>query len=144
MVRGKKSAPKCLYDRWDDDQKLFGHRGGICPCRHCRRQCKIFASGVNFFIFTHFLCFFPTKTVEIRWNWRCKIFSLKIRRCKFLDKFHVWDNTPLWWSTLSVPPQYCQLICIYRWTDVGEFDGRILRQRHARTEKAVLGVKKFE
>ena len=23
-------------------------RGGICPCRQCRRQCKIFASGVNF------------------------------------------------------------------------------------------------
>ena len=60
-------------------------RGGICPCRHCRRQCKIFASGVNFSIFTHFLCFFPTKTVEIRWNWRCKTFSLKIRRCKFLE-----------------------------------------------------------
>ena len=30
-----------------------------------------------------------TKTVEIRWNWWCKIFSLKIRRCKVLDKFHV-------------------------------------------------------
>ena len=27
-------------------------RGGICPCRHCRRQCKIFASLVNFSIFT--------------------------------------------------------------------------------------------
>ena len=23
-------------------------RGGICPCRHCWRQCKIFASDVNF------------------------------------------------------------------------------------------------
>ena len=34
-------------------------RGGICHSRHCRRQCKIFASGVNFSIFTHFLCFFP-------------------------------------------------------------------------------------
>ena len=33
--------------------------------------------------------FFLTKTVKIRWNWRCKIFSLKIRRCKFFDKFHV-------------------------------------------------------
>ena len=64
-------------------------RGGICPCRHCRRQCKIFASGVNFSNFTHLFVFFLTKTVEIRWNWRCKIFSLKIRRCKILDKFHV-------------------------------------------------------
>ena len=25
----------------------------------------------------------------MRWNWLCKIFSLKIRRCKILDKFHV-------------------------------------------------------
>ena len=33
--------------------------------------------------------FFLTKTVKIRWNWRCKIFSLKIRRCKILVKFHV-------------------------------------------------------
>ena len=32
-------------------------RGGICHCRHCRRQCKTFASGVNFSTFTHFLCF---------------------------------------------------------------------------------------
>ena len=23
-------------------------RGEICQCRHCRRQCEIFASGVNF------------------------------------------------------------------------------------------------
>ena len=27
-------------------------RGGICPCRQCRRQCKFFASGVNFNIST--------------------------------------------------------------------------------------------
>ena len=63
--------------------------GGICYCRHCRRQCKIFASGVNVSIFTHFFLFFLTKTVEIRWNWRCKIFSLKIRQCNIFDKFHV-------------------------------------------------------
>ena len=34
-----------------------GGRGGICQCRQCRRQRKNFASGVNFSIFTHFLCF---------------------------------------------------------------------------------------
>ena len=73
---------------------------------YCRRQCKIFSSGVNFFIFTHFLCFFPikllklgeidgvkfwpivlsvliTKSAKIRWNWRCKSFNLKFRRWKF-------------------------------------------------------------
>ena len=40
-------------------------RGGIGPSRHCRRQCKIFASGVNFSIFTHFLCFFPLKLLKL-------------------------------------------------------------------------------
>ena len=44
--------------------KLVQNRGGICPCRHC--WCKIFASGVNFSIFSHFFVFFLTKTVEIR------------------------------------------------------------------------------
>ena len=37
---------------------LNHHRIGICQCCHCRQQCKIFASGVNFSIFTHFLCFY--------------------------------------------------------------------------------------
>ena len=50
------------------------------------------ASGVNFSIFTHFFVFFLTKTVKIRLNWRWKIFSLKIRGCKILDKFHVWSD----------------------------------------------------
>ena len=42
-------------------------RGEICHCRHCRRQCKIFASGENFSISLIF-CVFITKTVEILWN----------------------------------------------------------------------------
>ena len=66
-----------------------GCRVGICPWRQCRLQCKIFASGVNLSIFTHFFVFFLTKSVEIRWNWRCKIFGLKIRWCKIFDKSHV-------------------------------------------------------
>ena len=44
---------------------MSSHRGEICPCRHCRRQCKIFASGVNFSIFTHFLCFFLLKLLKL-------------------------------------------------------------------------------
>ena len=46
---------------------IFCHhiRGGICPCRQCRRQCKIFASGVNFSIFTHLLCFFLLKLLKL-------------------------------------------------------------------------------
>ena len=49
----------------------FGHegkllfRGGICPCRHCRRQCKVFPSGVNFPIFTNCLCFFLLKLLKL-------------------------------------------------------------------------------
>ena len=74
---------------WMDQWSVIT-RGGICQCRHCRQHCKIFASGVNFSIFTHFWCFFFTKTVEIRRNWRCKMFSLKIWRFKIFDKFHVW------------------------------------------------------
>ena len=38
---------------------------GICPCSQCRRQCKFFASGVNFSIFTHFLCFFLLKLLKL-------------------------------------------------------------------------------
>ena len=41
------------------------HRGEICQCRQCRRQCKIFASGVNFSIFTNFLCFFLLKLLKL-------------------------------------------------------------------------------
>ena len=44
---------------------LVSARGGICPCRQCRRQCKIFASGVNFTIFTHFLCFFLLELLKL-------------------------------------------------------------------------------
>ena len=40
-------------------------RGGICQCRHCRRQCKIIASGVNFSIFAHFLCFLSLKLLKL-------------------------------------------------------------------------------
>ena len=48
---------------FDDDVMMA--RGGICQCRHCWRQCKIFASGVNFSIFTHFLCFFLLKLLKL-------------------------------------------------------------------------------
>ena len=44
---------------------LVRNRGGICQCRQCRRQCKIFASGVNFSIFTHFVCFFLLKLLKL-------------------------------------------------------------------------------
>ena len=64
-------------------------RGQIC---HCRWQCKYFASGEKIIRFYSFFCVFITKTVEISWNWRCKSFGLKFRRCKFFDKFHVCEG----------------------------------------------------
>ena len=66
-----------------------GSRGGICQCRQCRWQCKIFASGVNFSIFTLFLCFFLLKPLKLGEIYGVKFFFLKIRRCKIFDKFHV-------------------------------------------------------
>ena len=48
-----------------NSSNLLMSRGGICPCRHCRRQCKIFASGVNFSIFTNFLCFLAVQDSSI-------------------------------------------------------------------------------
>ena len=40
-------------------------RGGICPCRQCRRQCKFFVSGVNFSIFTHFFVYLSLKLLKL-------------------------------------------------------------------------------
>ena len=39
-------------------------RGEICHCRHCRRQCKCFTSGVNFSISTHFFVFLSPKLLK--------------------------------------------------------------------------------
>ena len=39
-------------------------RGEICHCRHCWQQCKIFPSGVNISIFTHFLVFVSPKLLK--------------------------------------------------------------------------------
>ena len=35
------------YNYWMS-LKVRKSRGEICPCRHCRRQCKIFTSGIIF------------------------------------------------------------------------------------------------
>ena len=52
-------------------KSLCHHRGGTCQCR----QCKIFASGVNFSIFTHFLCFFLLKPLKLGEIYCVKFFS---------------------------------------------------------------------
>ena len=81
-------------------------RGEICPSRQSRRECKISCQRCKFLHFHSFFVFFLTKTVKIRWNWRCKIFSLKIRGCKILDKFHVWCDYKCW----QMPQAMVQLI----------------------------------
>ena len=62
----------------------FHLRGGICPCRQCRRQCKIFASGVNFSIFTHFLCIFLLKLLKLGQIDGVKFLAWKSGSVKFL------------------------------------------------------------
>ena len=69
-----------------------------CPCRQCRRQCKIFASGVNFSIFTHFLCFFPLKLLKLGEIDGVKFLAWKSGGVIFFDKFHVCYNM---WKAVS-------------------------------------------
>ena len=61
--------PHCNYNvKLEVADQKYPHgkdRGGICPCRQCWRQCKTFASGVYFSIFTHFLCFFLLKLLKL-------------------------------------------------------------------------------
>ena len=69
-------------------------RGGICQCRHCRQQCKIFASGVNFSIFTHFCGFSLLKLLKLG-----EIDGVKFSACKsgglnFLTNSMSGDNNP--------------------------------------------------
>ena len=62
----KHSSSKYKYKQSRKDKAEVGMiRGGICPCRHCRWQCKIFANGVNFSIFTHFLCLLLLKLLKL-------------------------------------------------------------------------------
>ena len=70
---------------------LAVYRGGICQCRHCRRQCKIFASGVNFSIFTHFFVFFPLKLLKLGEIDGVKFLARKSDGVRFLtNSMSVW------------------------------------------------------
>ena len=51
-----------------------------------------FCQQCKFLHFYLFFCVFITKNIDIKWNWRCNFFTLKIRRCKILDKSHIWGN----------------------------------------------------
>ena len=69
---------------WDGPLYRAAIRGGICPSRQCRRQCKIFASCVNFSIFTHFLCFFLLKLLKLGEIDGVKFLAWKSDGVKFL------------------------------------------------------------
>ena len=72
-------------------------RGGIRHCRHCRRQCKIFASGVNFSIFTHFLCFFPLTLLKLGEIDGVKFLAWKSGGVNFLtNSMSAWKNGLEW------------------------------------------------
>ena len=59
----------------------LGPRGGICQCRHRRLHCKIFASGVSFSIFTHFLWFFLLKLLKLGGIDGVKFWSNSMSEC---------------------------------------------------------------
>ena len=63
----KQAIISSVVDYYEYDEQIIKIfvRGGICPCRQCRRQCKNFPSGVNFSVFTHFLCFFLPKLLKL-------------------------------------------------------------------------------
>ena len=46
-------------------QNACEDRGGICPSRQCRRQCKIFCQRCKFLHFYSFLCFFLLKLLKL-------------------------------------------------------------------------------
>ena len=69
---------------FSDVLRVLSIRGEICQCRQCRRQCKIFASGVNFSIFTNFLCFFLLKLLKLGEIDGVKFLAWKSDGAKFL------------------------------------------------------------
>ena len=86
-------------------------KGGICPCRHCRRQCKSFASSVNFSICTHFFVFLSPKLLKLAESDGVKVLAWNSGGVKFWTNsmsdhhHHHMITTPpevtrciLWWS----------------------------------------------
>ena len=86
-------------------------RGGVCHCRHCRRQCKIFASGVNFSIFTHFFVFLSPKLLKLAKIDGVKVLAWNSGGVKFWTNFMseplchchpfhpLYDQTEFHWTT---------------------------------------------
>ena len=69
-----------------------GLKGEICHCHHCRRQCKILASGVNFSIFTHAFVLLSPKLLKFGKIKGVKVLAWKSGGVKF------WTNLMSDWS----------------------------------------------
>ena len=106
-------------------------RGGICPCRQCRRQCKIFASGVNFSIFTHCLCFFPLKLLKLS-----EIDGVNFLAWKY-GGVHFWTN-----SMSDSALQACMRVWSLDVTKLFYF-GRLVRCRSQKTN-LISSFSKFD
>ena len=107
------------------------HRGGICPSRQCRRQCKIFASGVNFSIFTHCLCFFPLKLLKLS-----EIDTVNFLAWKY-GGVHFWTN-----SMSDSALQACMRVWSLDVTKLFYF-GRLVRCRSQKTN-LISSFSKFD
>ena len=81
------NCPGKRSDKWRDLVKfrvrLVG-RDDICHSRHCWWQCKIFASGVNFFIFTNFFVLFWLRLLKLGEIDGVKLFVWKSGGVNFL------------------------------------------------------------
>ena len=61
-------------------------RDEICHCRHCRRQCKIFASGVNLSRDTHCFVFLSLKLLKFSGIYSVNSLAWKSGGVKLLTK----------------------------------------------------------
>ena len=69
-------------------------RGETCHCRHCRQQCKVFTSGVNFSILLIFLFFLSPKLLKFCEIKGVKFLAWKSGGVKFLTNLmsaFYWD-----------------------------------------------------
>ena len=88
-------------------------RGEICLCRHYRRQCKIFASSVNFSIFTHLSVFSSPKLLKFGENEGVKFLYISLF-CSFYHlpiafNFNIISLKSLFINSLSVLNTYILL-----------------------------------
>ena len=71
----------------------YFHRGEICQCRHCRRQCKIFAVCAIFSIFTNLFVFLSPKVLKFGEIKGVKFLARKFGGLIFLTNLmSIWPN----------------------------------------------------